>query len=310
MACIDRVPKCGFGSGSDPLADPLKKFAAILGLIGGIVGVLGGLGVLKDIAAALGGASAAGALAGLIAFLAVILLISLYGFNRCYIAEGLPQCIAGCVSNVRESFSETWETLLPFAALPPRVDVTVKSFFWDFVELNNAYVYCTSDAYPHMSEIMHCYYYSDRVCNGAFGALVGASAAGIAGIIAGAAIAAAIGCATVILCIIALIVAAIIVVAAALAGAFIGGNVAAAEGELPPADASGHTVATGMLVTLNGIMVQLEEDNKANCLWWVHSTQIHGTITAGTHQPFSYCDIDEQLTMDACARAGDGGPIL
>jgi len=308
MACISRVPKCGFGGGPDPLADPLKKFAAVIGIIGSIVGVLGGLDVLKDIAAALG-LTTTGALAGLIALLATLLLIFLYMLNRCDDADGLPQCVAGCVANVRDSYSETWETLFPFAALPPRVDVTVKSFFWDFVELNNAYVYCTSDAYPHMSEIMHCYYYSDRVCNGATGALVGAGLAGIGGVIAGAAVVAAIGCATVILCIIALILAAIITVAAALLGAFIGGNVAAAVGEPPPSDAAGHAVATGMFVTLNGTMVQLEEDNKANCLWWVHSTQIHGEIADGTHQPFSYCDIDEQFTMDACARV-DGGPIL
>jgi len=87
-----------------------------------------------------------------------------------------------------------------------------------------------------------------------------------------------------------------------------GGNVAAGD-ELPPTDGSGHKVATGMLVTLNGTIVQLEEDNKANCLWWVQSTQIHGAINAGT-LPFSYCDIDEQLALDACARAGEGGPIL
>jgi hypothetical protein len=145
-----------------------------------------------------------------------------------------------------------------------RIDVTAKSFFWDFVELNNAYVYCTSDPFPHMSEIIHCYYYTKRVCNAAVVALV---------------------------------------------GAFAGGNIAqAATGDQPPADGSGTTISTGMLLTLNGNMRQLEEDNKANCLWWVHHTQIHGRILAGTHQPFSYCDIDEQFTIDACERtiSGDG----
>ena len=80
---------------------------------------------------------------------------------------------------------------------------------------------------------------------------------------------------------------------------------------MPPADVDGNVVATGQLVTLNGNMEQLEEDNKANCLWWVHSTQIHGMIVAGTHQPFSYCDIDEQLAMDAYPTPGGspGGPI-
>jgi hypothetical protein len=304
MACIARVPRCALGSSPDPVADPLKQFGAVLAAVGTVIGVLGGLGALQGIAAALGGAGAGGAAAGGIAVIVVLVLIALYVFDRCVQGQGLPQCIAGCVSNIRESFSEAWEYLVPFAALHNRVDVTVKSFFWDFVELNNAYVYCTSDPYPQLSEVMHCYYYTDRVCNGAEGALVGAAIGGTAALFVGAAAAAAIGCASVILCIFALIIAAIIAIAGALIGAFAGGNIAAAAtGDTPPADGSGTTVATGMLVTLNGNMEQLEQDNKANCLWWVQGTQIHGMIAAGTHQPFSYCDIDEQLAMDACPRA-------
>jgi hypothetical protein len=310
MACIDRVPKCGFSGGPDPIADPLKQFGALVALLGTIVGVLGGLGALKAIAAALGGAFGGGAAIGLLAVLAVMLLISLYMFDRCNQPDGLPQCIAGCVSNIRECFSSTWEYVFPFAAIPNRVDVTVKSFFWDFVELNNSYVYCTNEPFPRLSEIMHCYYYTPRVCNAGAGALIGAATAGIAGVLAGAAVAAAIGCATVVLCVFALILAAIIAVAAALLGAFAGGNIAqAASDDSPPADGSGHAVATGMFVTLNGNMVQLQEDNKANCLWWTRDTSIHGMITSGAHQPFSYCDIDEQFDMDACARV-DGGPIM
>jgi len=308
MACIERVPKCGFGDGPDPVGDPLKQFAAVLAAVGGLVGVLGGLGVLKDIAAALGGAGAGGAAAGAVAVIAVLVLIGLYAFNRCLEGKGIPQCIAGCVSNVRECYSEAWEYLVPFAALPNRVDVTVKSFFWDFVELNNAFVYCTSEPFPRMSEIMHCYYETRKVCNGAVGSLYGAAIGGAAGLFIAAAAAAAIGCATVILCILALIIAAIIAVAAALIGAFAGGNIVQAlTDDTPPADGSGTTVATGMFVTLNGNMEQLEQDNKANCLWWVHQTQIHGPINAGTPVPFSYCDIDAQFTMDACPRASTGG---
>jgi hypothetical protein len=308
MACIARVPRCALGSSPDPVADPLKQFGAVLAAVGGLIGVLGGLGALPGIAAALG-VGGAGALGGAVAVIAVLVLIGLYAFDRCLEGQGLPQCIAGCVSNIRESFSEAWEYLVPFAALHNRVDVTVKSFFWDFLELNNAYVYCTSDPYPQLSEVMHCYYYTKRVCNGAVGALYGAAIGGAAALFIAAAAAAAIGCATVILCIFALIIAAIIAIAGALIGAFAGGNiVAAATDDTPPADGSGTTVATGMLVTLNGNMEQLEQDNKANCLWWVHGTQIHGMIAAGTHQPFSYCDIDEQLAMDACPRAAPPPP--
>lgn len=304
MACITRVPKCGLGDSRDPVGDPLKDFAAIIGVIGSIIGVLGGLGVLKDIAAVLGGAAGGGAVAGALAVIGLIVLISIYAFNRCIEGDGLKQCIAGCVSNIQKSFSEATEVIFPFTAQHNRVDVTVKSFFWDFLEMNNAYVYCNGAAYPRLSEIMHCYYFTDKVCNAMTGALYGAAIGGVAGIIAGAAIAAAIGCATIILCIFALLIAALVALAAALVGAFAGGNiVAAATDDNDPTDAEGHTIQTGHLVTLNGNMVQLEEDSNANCLWWVHGTQVHGTIAAGTPQPFSYCEIDEQLLVDACPRA-------
>ncbi len=310
MACITRVPKCGLGDSLDPVGDPLKQFGAIIAAIGSLIGVLGGLGVLKDVAAALGGAGAGGAVGGALAVIGLLVLIGIYAVNRCLEGDGLKQCIAGCVSNIQETRSQATEIVFPFTAQHNRVDVTVKSFFWDFLEMNNAYVYCTSDPYPQLSEIMHCYYYTKKVCNAITGSLAGAAVGGVAGIIAGAAIAAAIGCATVILCIFALLLAALVALVAALVGAFAGGNiVAAATDDTPPSDEGGNVIQTGHLVTLNGNMAQLEEDNKANCLWWVHNTQVHGMIADGTHQPFSYCDIDEQLAMDACPRATPGGPI-
>jgi hypothetical protein len=47
-------------------------------------------------------------------------------------------------------------------------------------------------------------------------------------------------------------------------------------------------------------MVRRDEENGANVYWFVNSTTIHGEVAAGTPEPFSYCEIDEQLSMDAC----------
>jgi hypothetical protein len=314
MACISRVPQCADTSGPDPISSPLKIFGAIFGVIGGAVGVLGGLGALPGIVAALGGAAAGGAVTGALAVISVLILIGLFVADRCTEPMGLNQCIAGCVSNIVESFSDAWEYLVPFAAKPNRVDVTVKSFYWDFLEQNQAYVFCSTDPYPMRSEIMLCYYFTDRVCNAGKGSIIGATVGGVAGVIAGAATVAAIGCATIILCIFALILAAIIAAAAAIVGAFIGGNIAqAVTPDNPPAAGSGdgNIVKTGQFVTLNGNMIKNGEDNNANVLWFVHDTQIHGKIADGTHQPYSYCDIDDQFPdgMDGCKRAPTYPPI-
>jgi hypothetical protein len=137
---------------------------------------------------------------------------------------------------------------------------------------------------------------------------------GIGGIIAGVAIGAAIGCAAsgpfYFLCLLlVLLIAAIVAAVAALVGAFIGGQIAkAASDDTPPAADDGTTIAVGDLVTVNGNMEQRDEDNKANVLWWTHSTSFHGRASDSTPQPFSYCEIDDQLTDDACPRAPEPPP--
>lgn len=306
MACIARNPRCGTSAPSDVVPEPLTQVGAALGVLGAIIGALGALGQIQAVVAALGGAFGGGMIAGLLAVIGIIIIIGLFSLNRCIQGKGLATCIAGCVSNIKESFSDTVEDIFPFASQHNRVDVTVKSFFWDFVEQSGAFVFCTEEAYPRRSEIMRCYYYTERVCNAITGALYGAAVAGGAGLIVAAVAAAAIGCATVILCILALLVAVLIAVAAALIGAFAGGQIAkAASDDSPPAANTGIAISVGDLVTVNGNMQQREFDDNANVLWWENSTAAHGRIADGTPQPFSYCDIDEQLTdgMDACPRA-------
>jgi hypothetical protein len=213
------------------------------------------------------------------------------------------------VSDIEESFGDALQEIFPFSGQHTRVDITVKSFFWDVLEQSNAYVFCTEASYPKRSEIMRSYYYTERVCNAVTGSLIGAAAGGIAGFIAGAAVAAAIGCATVVLCIFALLFAALIAAVAALAGALAGGQIAKAVSDNNmPTTSSGSAIGVGDLVTVNGNMEQRDYDNKANVLWWAQSTSLHGRVLDGTPQPFSYCEIDEQLMVDGCPRATEEPP--
>lgn len=301
MACIATIPSCNFGN---DVSGPLGKFGAIVGILGTVGSVAGLIGKITSV-----GAAGGGAIAAVVAVVAVIVIIALYADSRCNEPDGRPTCIAGCISDLRPSFSEAYETVFPFAGVPNRVDVTVKSFFWGFLEQGNAYVYCTGEPYPRTSEIIHTYYYTEKLCAAETGSLVGAGIGGAAGVVAAIAATIAIGCATVWLCILAIIVAILIAVVAALLGAFAGGNIgrAVTEDNLPsgsgPLTPNSNTVLKiGHFITQNGNMVNGEEDNGANVFWWARTTTIHGEAAPGTPQPFSYCEIDEQFTMDACER--------
>lgn len=296
MACIQTIPSCNFGN---DVSSPLGKFGAVVGILGTVGSVLGALGKLTALGAAGGGAVGAA-----LAVIAIIVVIGLYSSSRCIQEDGRQSCIAGCVSNLRPSFSEAYETIFPFAAFPNRIDVTVKSFYWGFLEQGNAYVYCNDEPYPRTSEIIHTYYYTEKLCAAETGALIGATVAGAAGVIAAVAVTVAIGCATVILCIFAILLAILIAVVAALLGAFAGGNIARATTDDNPPSGTGAGESTvlriGHFITQNGNMIKSDEDNGANVLWFARDTTIHGEAAPGTPQPFSYCEIDEQFTMDAC----------
>ena len=314
MACIDRRPRCGAAEAPvipEPLSTIGAAFAWIFGAFGVIATVAGIFekisvvgGVLQIGGIAIGGAAAAGALAALVAGITIIVIVGVFAMDRCVQGEGLSECVAGVVHEIVESFADALDELFPFSAMHDRVDVVVKSRFWDVVESGDAHVHCTEEAPPRRSEIMRCYYYEGRVCDAASAGIIGAGAGAVAGIIAGALIAAAIGCATVILCLIAIIVAAIVAAVAALVGALIAGQAAKAAGEDETPTASGNAIAVGDLVTVRGNMQRREEDDGANVIWWVSGSDLHGRARDGLAQPFSYCDIDEELTMDGCPVPG------
>jgi hypothetical protein len=311
MACISRRPRCGIAE-APVVPEPLSQIGTAIGTLIGILGTLGtvlGLagklsvsgGVLSVGGVAIGPAAAAGALSGLVAGILVIVTVGLFALDRCVQGEGLRECIAGVVNEVVESFSSGWDEVFPFSAMHDRVDVVVKSRFWDIVESGEAFVFCTDEEPPRRSEVLRCYYFDSRVCEAAQAAVIGAGVGAAAGVIAAALVAAAIGCATVILCIVALIVAALVAAVAALVGALVGGQIgkAAATDDRPTA-ATGQVVGVGDLVSVHGNMKRREHDNGANVFWWTSSTSLHGRARDGLPSPFSYCEIDEELAIDSC----------
>lgn len=304
MTCIGRSPRCGEPSSSPtPTTTIMDIITAISAIVGAILGAVKFFGNAQAIAAFFGGAAGAGAVAGAAGAIFVIVAVGIYAHDRCIQGEGNGVCIAGVVTHLENSFSSVGDELFPFTAMHDRVDVVVKSRFWDVVESSNAFVHCTDHEFPRRSEIQRCYYFEPRVCEAAQAGVVGAGLGGAAGVIAGAAIAAAIGCLTVILCIVALIVAALVAATAALIGAFIAGQAAkAAAGDTDPTGSGGQPIVAGDLVSVRGNRKLREHDDNAGVLWWVSQTDLHGRISDGAARPLSYCDVDDELTTESCPR--------
>ncbi len=315
MPCIERRPKCGENSGADTEKTPFGKIGAFIGIIGTIIGVITGVatavkavtvtgGILTIGGVAIAGAAGAGSISAALAGITMIIIIGLYVSDRCTQGEGTTECLSGVVREIIASFNSGWDELLPFTAMHNRVDIVVKSRYWDIVEDKNAKVFCTEHPIPRRSEIMRCYYFTNQVCAAAKGSLYGGIAGAAAGVIVGALVAAAIGCATIIFCLLALLVAAIVALVVVIAAALAGGQIAkAVAGSSSPTDASGMSIATGNLVSITGNMKQRDHDEKANVIYWVAVTAPHGIISSTIALPYSYCDLDEQIPTDACPRA-------
>lgn len=306
MACIERRPRCG-AANSPAIPEPITRIGSIIGIlvtIGGAAGgIIKGLETAGGIAAGLG-AGSAGAIGGALAAIAIIIIIGVYIADRCISSEGLSECTAGVVTEIVQDFSEWTEELFPFTAMHDRVDIVVKSRYWNVVEDGEAKVFCTNEAPPRRSEIMRNYFFTKRVCDAGTGSLIGGTVGAVGGIIAAAAIAAAIGCATIIFCIFALLLAVLVAAVAVLVGALIGGQIAKAISEdTSPTATSGTVIAVGDLITIRGNMVKREFDENANVMWWVTSSALSGTAPSSIpNNPFSYCEIDEVFTMDTCPR--------
>lgn len=316
MACIERRPRCGEAETDvvpESLGDVTDKLVKIWAVISALIAIgkfVGGLEVVGG-NLVIGGTTIAsglfaGGAVGLVTALATFLVVSGSARDRCNAAETPEECVAGVVVEVVDSFSSGWDDVFPWQAMHDRVDVVVKSRFWDTVEAGNALVFCTEAAWPRRSEIMRCYFFDRRVCDAANGAVTGAAVALVPAILAAALIAAAL-CVTVILCILGLILAALAAAAIVLAGALAGGQIAKANSEnQAPTTEGGAVIATGQLVHVRGPMERRDYDDGANVIYWASSAGLHGMSMSP--EPFSYCEIDDELAPDGCPTVQ--GPIL
>ncbi|MEM8639185.1 MAG: hypothetical protein AAGG51_10270 [Cyanobacteria bacterium P01_G01_bin.54] len=301
----DRFPACG-NSSVNEVPTPFTELGSVFGVISIISGVAGAIALLEVSETGVvsiggitisGGAFTVGLIGGFIAGLIGVFLIGFYAFDRCFNEqeELVSVCIAGVIQEIIPAFESTWHEIFPFSAMHPRVDLVVKSRYWDLVEAGGAKVFCTGEEDPRRSEIIRCYYFSNQVCDAARGALIGATVGAVAGAIAGALAAAAIGCSSIVFCVLGLIIAMLIAAALTLGGAAAGGQIAKG-GKDEPTTESDQTLSIGDLITVRGDRLIREEDDSANVLWWETSTNLHGRASSSiSSNPFSYCDIEESF---------------
>jgi len=313
MACVDDNPNCGEAN-VEATPESLTQVVGWIVIIFGLAGIL--ISIVKAIGAitvsggtiSIGGTAItsglfAGGAVGFAVAVTTFIMVLMSARDRCNPSKAESQCVAGVVNGIVPSFSNTRDDWLPWQAMHDRVDVIVKSFYWQIVEGGNAYVFCTDQPRPRRSEILRCYFFEQRVCDAADGAAAGAAVGAVAGIVAAALIAAAM-CTTLVFCLLGLLIAAIVAAAAVLGGAAIGGQIAkaASENKDPTAD-TGETLEVGYLVTVRGPMEPRGYDEGANAIYWATNAQFHGLSMSP--QPFSYCEINDEFD-DGC----QGEPVV
>ncbi len=288
-------PFCGVQSGT-PVPTTSGGFLALIGLVMTLVGVItsvkaagsGAIGFSLLGIAAIPLAAVAGA--------ALVFAFTVYAWlDRCRSKDGPQRCWAGVVNAIVPSFDSNWDVVFPSGAQHPRVDVVVKSAYWELTTAGASTVKC-SEA-PASSPLIQTFYKSQKVCTAGVGAMLGAftALAVVTAIAAGIAIA---GCVTIILCLFALLIALAIGVAAALVGAAAGGLIGSAISGDDAPQASGSSIAVGDLITVKlGTLLTMEAHELANVGWWAGETALHGEVAAAP----PYSDLHaEELEMDAC----------
>ena len=296
-------PTCGSqGESTDDMMKLILAIWGILGTIGSIIGfVIDATAIITILGIAASGLIWLSAAA---VALGIVITVGAFWFDRCLAnPDGKDVCTAGVINEIVKAFSSATEQIFWFTAQHPRVDVVVKSAYWDEVVQLALFVECAEDS--DSSPIISGFYHSDQVCAVALGSLIGAVVGGVLGILAGVAIAAAIGCAAsgpfYILClIIAILVAAIVAGIITLIGAGVGGGIAGgiAGTDEPPSADGGNVLHEGDYVSTFGKLITSGNMNGARVYWFVERTVLHGRST-GSPQ-FSFTDADANLTEDAC----------
>jgi hypothetical protein len=226
------------------------------------------------------------------AALVVYSLIAGEGRVKCNQMEGVPSCVAGVITRIERSFSETGDGIFPFLAWHNLVYVLVTSYYWERLEEGGCRVLCTHESAERNSALVQCFFYDPRVCSAYNGGVIGLAVGAIVGVLAGIAVAAAITCATLILCLLALLAAIIVAIA--------GGHAGKAAGEDEPdvfEEAGANTV--GELVTFWGNLARVGDQK---IFWFVEEAAAHGMAATTRTDPYCYCEIDDELPVGA-----DGG---
>jgi hypothetical protein len=295
MACIEREPACASPSSSDEGLSALGSIAlwmTIAGLIGTLVGMLaiGALGI--------GGIILGVMAAALVAAIWFMASMADWGAIKCNGVYGTDECAAGVVVHIEPAFSRSIDGAFPFMAIHDRVDLLVTSAFWDLVEEGATTVLCTDEDYPRRSELLQCYYYTPAICSAMTGTYIGVGVGAVVGTALGiaAAVAIAAGCTNPFTCLLGLLVALIIAIVAVVLGAMAGGNIGRAVGD--EGGPTGETeeeetisLSVGDLITVSGNLVNVGP----KIFWWVEETTYHDRASDDLPQPYSYCEIDEEL---------------
>ena len=302
----ERKPTCG------PQAAPVDStFDAILFVISLISAIAGGIGVLITVIektaeltllglTALTGVWISAAAGAVI----VIGIIAVFFYQRCASRDGRKECAAGVINALTESFDSVVDSLFPFTAMHPSVDLVVKCNYWHLVETNASFIKCTGHSDPNdRSPILQSFFKSAKVCGAGLGALIGSIVGGAAGILLAVLLLAA--CAATgplfILCLIAaLFIAAFVALLGAASGGALGREIA--EGDTPQAE--GDILFVGHYVTLNGNLVAHGDFEGAIVNWFVteepdeKAPSLHGPSSESWE--FTHRDPDTNLIPDAC----------
>ena len=299
MVCrYDRTPNC-YPPTTEPEGHGTYTNVAVAFTEAALVGFLVGTALALAIPG-VGGVLIGVFSVGFMAVFAVYSLISGEGRVKCNAMEGTPSCVAGVITRIERSFSETGDGIFPFLAWHNLVHVLVTSYYWERLEEGGCRVLCTQEGAERNSALVQCFFYDPRVCSAYNGGVVGLAVGAIVGVIAGIAVAAAIGCATLILCLLALLAAIIVAIICAILGAIAGGHAGKAAGEDEPdvfEEAGANTV--GELVTFWGNLSRVGDQK---IFWFVDEAATHGMAATTQNNPYCYCEIDDELPVGA-----DGG---
>lgn len=317
----------------DQVFEPLREFGEIAGIISAVISVITTIVAIAEFIALTDPETAPGTIeairsfisgntiavgfgVGLVTLIVGVTIIEMFRVDRCNDVPGDPECVAGLVVDIVGGFKDETDDLFPFTATHDRADLLAKSRYWEIIERYNAFVYYTEhEDFSQRSELLRCYFYSDKTCRAINDALGGAWFGGILGTVLDTLIGMAVpACTNPFTCLLFLVVLAVVAAICVLAGALIGGQIGKANaqnnliaGETPEGNILPLTV--GDYASIKGNLVNRNYDNYANVFWWVDPGKEKGELEVYLSgrapqsiidSPF-YEDVDEDFPEDSCS---------